>query len=229
MNIEKLTDYHGNAELLNEIEELLAPSYALPGSFVMRGITGPIPGIETQLLLFRDEAGKLAAFCKFGYHMSDDTACLYIGLTAVHPNYKDQGLGRQLWEKLFQECRRLELGAGQRFLVYLTTANPSAFAWFARALTEAAPMADGDCDAAGLQLLRGIAATQYPQATCDAATPYLLRGAAPGVRYSESEYQWVKKLAARDTNSFFNSLTLDERNGDRLLLVGYAPKGNTSH
>ena len=33
----------------------------------MRGLTGPIPSMEAQLLLLRDEAGQLAAFCKFGY------------------------------------------------------------------------------------------------------------------------------------------------------------------
>ena len=95
--------------------------------------------------------------------MSDQTLCLYVGLTAVHPNYKDQGLGRRLWERLFEKCRRVEAGTEQRILVYLTTANSSAFKWFARALAGASPTADGYCDAAGQQRLHGIAAKQYPQ------------------------------------------------------------------
>lgn len=223
MRLDELTDYYCNTELLDEIRALLAPSYAVLGSFIMRGLTEPIPGMEAQLLLLRDEAGQLATFCKFGYHMSDLTPCLYIGLTAVHPNYKDQGLGRRLWERLFQECRRVEAGTEQRILVYLTTANSSAFKWFARILAGASPTADGYCDAAGQQRLQGIAAKQYPQATWDAATPYLLRRAAPGVSYSESEYLRVQQLAARESNDFFNSLAVDERNGDRMLVVGFAP------
>ena len=57
MRLDKLTDYYCNTELLDEIRALLAPSYALLGSFIMRGLTESIPGMEAQLLLLRDEAG----------------------------------------------------------------------------------------------------------------------------------------------------------------------------
>ena len=67
MTLDKLTDYYCNTGLLDEIRALLAPSYAVLGSFIMRGLTEPIPGMEAQLLLLRDEAGQLAAFCKFSY------------------------------------------------------------------------------------------------------------------------------------------------------------------
>lgn len=223
MNVTKLTNYHGNASLLAEMRALLVPSYESMTDFALKGLIEPVPGMEHELFIIRNEAGALLAFFTVGYHYVEYTLCCYLGLSAVRDDYKGQGLGRQLWEALFEDCRQMERRIGHRILLYFCTVNRIPFAWFAHELEESAPTATGHCDELGRQRLRTVAAAQYPHATYDAAVPYLLRGAAPGVRYAAAERQRMAEAAARDPDNFFNSVGLHEADGDRLLVVGFAP------
>ncbi|MGI4875553.1 MAG: hypothetical protein ACRYFX_30735 [Janthinobacterium lividum] len=223
MTLHHLTNYHNDPALLAEIRALLAPSYEEVGHFALKGLDEPVPGMEVELYTLRDEAGALAAFCTVGYYQLAGDWYGYVGLTAVRESKKGKGYGIRLWKQLYTDCRYKEAAAGHRILLYFTTASPLVFEWFATTLCEPAPTTTGQCHELGRQQLRTLAATQYPQATWDAATPYLLRRAAPDVRYSVLEYQRATEMAARHSSSFFTSVALDERNGDRLLVVGFAP------
>lgn len=224
MTLHKLTDYHGNSELLDEISTLLAPSYDWVGQFTMRALTEPIAGMQHELYTLRDNTGTLAAFYTVGYHHVEYTLCCYLGLSAVRDDCKGQGLGSRLWNAHFEECRQMEARIGHRILLYFTTASPIPFAWFTRMLAEPAPTATGHCDELGRQRLRTVATAEYPQATWLAATPYLLRGAEPEMRYSGHEERRVAEIADQAPDNFFIADGLDERNGDRLLVVGFAPE-----
>jgi GNAT superfamily N-acetyltransferase len=223
MTFEKLTDYHGNTSLLAEQIALLAPSYATVESFALRGLIEPVPGMEHELYTLRDDAGRLAAFYTVGYHHVEHTLCCYLGLSAVRDDCKGQGLGARLWSAHFEDCRQMEARMGHRILLYFTTASPIPFAWFTRTLAEPAPDALGQCDELGRQRLRTIASSQYPQASWEAQAPYLLRRAVPSTRYSQPEEQRLAEIAAQVPVSFFSAENLDERNGDRLLVVGFVP------
>ena len=225
LTLDKLTDYHGNTALLAEQTSLLAPSYERQNfdSFALHGLTEPLPGMQHELYTLRDADGCLAAFYTVGYHNVEHTLCCYLGLSAARDDCKSQGLGSLLWDAHFQDCRQMEARMGHRILLHFTTASPIPFQWFTRTLAEPAPNAGGYCDELGRQRLRTIATAQYPQASWAAHTPYLLRRAAPGVHYSAHETQRLDGVSAGQPTSFFNAVQLDESQGDRLLVVGFAP------
>ncbi|MDO7886653.1 GNAT family N-acetyltransferase [Hymenobacter cheonanensis] len=224
MTLQKLTDYQGDKQLLNEIKNLLTPSYARFGHFGLKGLTKAEPGMRHELYTCRDEEGHLAAFFTIWYHTIGAIPCCHLGLSAVRDTYKGQGLGSRLYTAHFADCRNLEKQLGHRILLYFTTATPLVFNWFTRVLADPAPTATGYIDELGRQRLGIIAETEYPQASWDSATPFLLREAAPDMRYSAHETQRLSEVSTGQPTSFFNAVQLDESRGDRLLVIGYAPK-----
>lgn len=88
MTLHRLTNYHGNATLLAEITALLMPSYETVGYFALKELDQPVPGMETELYILRDEAGSLVAFCTAGYHQLAGSWHGYVGLTAVRESDK---------------------------------------------------------------------------------------------------------------------------------------------
>ena len=224
MTLHRLDNYHQDAGLLAEIKALLAPSYQTDDPTAFKSFAQPVPGIEYVLYTLRDELGNLAAFNAFGYHRIDEVECCYLGMTATHRDWQGHGLMQYLHRICFMECCERERHVTTRIPIYATTAKSTAFAWLVQAMAEAAPDLTGYCSPESIQWLRKVAATQYPQAAWEFATPYVLRHAAPpNVRYSEPEWQRVQQAAARQPASFFNAAQIDERNGDRMLIVGYAP------
>ena len=224
MRLAKLTHYHDDTALLNELRTLIAPSYKVVDSFALKGLVAPEDGMQHELYTIRKETGDLVAFYTVGYHHVEYTLCCYLGLSAVRDDCKGQGLGMKLWSTHFQDCRQMEHRIGHRILLYFTTASPLPFAWFTRTLIEPAPTATGHCDELGRQRLRTVASSQYPQADWDANMPYLLHRAAPGVHYSSSEEKRLAEITGHEANNFFTSTRLDKRGGDRLLVVGFAPE-----
>ena len=220
MRFEKRTSYQDDAPLLAELYELIAPSYASTGKHIIHDIE-----LCDELYTLRKESGRLAAFFMVGYHALNGEPSCYLGLSACREELKGQRLVSQLYNTFLAECRAKEAKLGQQILLYFTTATPLVFAWFTRRLLDAAPRITGQYTEAGLQRLNTVANAHYAHATWEPSTPYLLRGAAIGVRYSEQERERIAAVAASEPGSFFNSVGLDERNGDRLLVVGFAPQG----
>ena len=127
MTLHKLTDYHDDTKLLDEIRALLAPSYERYGHFGLKGITEPVPGMQHEMYTLRDDAGQLAAFYTVGYHDITGIPCGYLGLSAVRDDCKGLGLAGRLYSAQLADCRQREAQAEYRILLYFTTATPLVF------------------------------------------------------------------------------------------------------
>ena len=219
MHFEKRTAYQYDEPLLAELYELIAPSYASTGKHILHDIE-----LCDELYALREETGRLAAFFMVGYHELNGQLNCYLGLSACREEFKGQRLVSRLYNAFLADCRAKELEQGQRILLYSTTVRPEVFSRLGKALAQPSPDAAGRCSAKGLDSLRQLAEAHYAHATWNPDTPYLLRGAAIGVRYSESERERIAEVASQQPDSFFNSVALNERNGDRLLVVGYTPR-----
>jgi GNAT superfamily N-acetyltransferase len=220
----RLADYQSDQQLIADIMAILAPSYEMVGTFVLKGITTVVSGVNHELYIIRDGTSRLAAFCSIGYHQIESERYGHIGLTAVREDCKGQGLGVRLWKELFKDCVHKESEIGARIPLYFTTANPLVFEWSTKMLHQPAPTGIGQCGVEGIKHLERLVKLQYPQALWNPEAPYLLRNVATDVRYSILERQRIAEWVNRNSNNFLNTVCFDEQKGDRILVVGYAPK-----
>lgn len=215
--IEKHIDYKDNLALVNQIREIILPSYKNAGSHVSKDID-----LCNELYCIQEE-GRMLAFFMVGYHEIVGIASCYLGLSACRQEYKSQGLVKSLYLEFARDCRLKEHSIGNRILCYWTTATPIVYYWFCKHFSEVYPNLKGECTDESKLLINLIAKSKYPKANRDPINPFVLRHAAHEINYSDDEVNRVKK-ATQDLGLFvFDKFALDETKGDRFLMVGYCP------
>jgi hypothetical protein len=218
MRIRRTENYQHNDSLIAEIHEIIAPSYKEAGSHITKDIERcPI------LYTINSSEGKIIALFMIGYHNIDNMKTCYMGLSACREEYKNQGLAKLLYLEALRDCNLKEAEINQRIICYWTTATPIAYHVVQKIFQDAQPDHIGNCTPEAQKIISAIARANYPDVTVDATCPYLLRHAAHNINYSEEEKERIKK-AARDLNlEVFDRYKLDETQGDRFLMIGYAP------
>lgn len=213
----RYTNYQKNAALIKEIHELIAPSYKEAGSHITRDIE-----LCPILYTINSTKGQMLALFMVGYHTVNNIECCYLGLSACREEYKSQGLVKKLYLEFNRDCIKRERELNKRIVCYGTTATPIVYYAFHKIWINPQPDMDGNCSLEGVQIISTIAKVQYPDAGIDEAGPFILRHAAHHINYSEAEKERLKKAALDLNLTVFDKFRLDETQGDRFLMIGYA-------
>ena len=158
-----------------------------------------------------------------GYHLVEHMECCYLGLSACKQEYKNQGLVKSLYLEFAKDCLERELKLNKRILCYWTTATPIVYHWFCKHFSNVQPDRLGNCTKDGLEILMRIASNKYHKAKFHSDTPFILRNAAQQINYSDQEIIRLKQVIKDLNLTVFETNKLDETNGDRFLMFGYAP------
>lgn len=218
LNIAKYDDYQNNQELVGEIMKMILPSYKNAGSHIAKDIA-----ICNQLYIVNSEDHQMLAFFMVGYHKINDLDCCYLGLSACRQEYKNNGFVKALFFEFARDCIRKELSLNKRILCYWTTATPIVYHWFCKYFSDVAPDRQGNCSTGSKRLLTLIARSKYKNASFEADYPFILRQAAHQINYSDAENDRIRQAIIDLNLAVFENHRLDETNGDRFLMVGYAP------
>lgn len=216
--IQKYRDYQYDTLIIDEIKALILPSYKNAGSHVNHDIE-----ICNELYVIRSSGGQMLAFFMVGYHQIDAIDCCYLGLSTCRQEYKNSGYVKELYLTFARDCIRKELYLNKRITCYWTTATPIVYHWFTKYFSDVQPDRTGHCDETGRTLLFAIASEKYKHAGFDERIPFVLRNAAIGINYSDQEHHRLEDAIVSLNLSVFSDHHLDERNGDRFLMLGYAP------
>ena len=218
MEVTRNDNYQHNEALIAEIHELIAPSYKEAGSHITKDIE-----LCPLLYTINSPEGKMLALFMAGFHKVNGLDCYYLGLGACRNEYKNQGFLKKLYLEFARDCIRKELELNKRIVCYWTTATPIIYHWFNKYFTDTQPDYLGNCSPDAVKMILSIAQAQYPDVEFDEACPFVLRHAAHHINYSDEERARLKKAALDLNLGVFDKFRLDETQGDRFLMIGYAP------
>jgi hypothetical protein len=219
-----LVDLRSDPVLTAEIRTLLAPSYEDAGPVLARELEN-----NTDAYLLRDASGRLQALFMVGWEKPGRVAgqpVVYLGLSACREENKGRGLTIRLYRQFNRDGAAWEAAEGERLLLWATTAHPLIVAVSHRFFEVLAPKTDGsvpDEAAALAEDLRGRLPAEYRTDP----HPLILRGVATCTRYSASESARLEAARAQLERDLFREWDVDERRGDRLLLLGRVPRDAT--
>jgi hypothetical protein len=165
----------------------------------------------------------LIAFFMVDFHKIGDVDFYYLGLSACNNEYKGHGVTSFLYLEFARDCIKKELELNMRIMCYWTTATPIAYRWFNAHFINTQPDIEGNCTIESIQILNNIVLAQYPDIDVDISSPFILRRAAHNTTYSNEERARINKAAVDLNLTVFDKYHLDETQGDRFLMIGYAP------
>ena len=114
---------------------------------------------------------------------------------------------------------RWEQQSGRRLLLWATTATPVTY-FAASIFSDLDPFLDGTYQTGHLNYVDAIRSKLALPERNSSSHPYVLRGVAKDTRYSQSEVLNILRFAATKNFDLLNKLHIDERRGDRLLMIG---------
>ncbi len=175
-----------------------------------------------SMLLGRDEAGRLVGFMtwrlqRLTLSTGRTLAAVYAGLGAVDAAWQGQGLGKHVIyggiEAGIAELARHP--ASDQTVVWTTTASPIGYLGLAKRFTKGFnPRPDGGYDDAALPVLDSLKQVLGVLPQHHDPHPFVLRGFSQK-RYASTTHQALTEVTA----PLFVSHRVDERNGDRLILL----------
>ena len=170
-----------------------------------------------SMLLGRDEHQALVGFMTWRHHRftlpsGQTLAALYAGLGAIDAAWQGQGLGKQVIYAAI-EAGLAERAPADRAVVWSTTASPVGYLGLAKRFPKGFnPRPDGSYDAEALPLLEVLKPVLKTQPAHTDEHPFVLRG------FSQKRYAPLTQNALSQVQvPLFTRI--DERNGDRLLLL----------
>jgi hypothetical protein len=204
-----------DTQLRSEILSLLAPSYEDPTALLEREVAA----CDT-LYTDRDPDGKLKCFFMVGWQdLSIGGAhqnLAYLGLSGASVDVKNTARVRGLYDKFNSEAVQWERDQGQTLVLWFTTASPSAYYAGANVFDKAEPFLDGTYSKWGLQVVCAIRERQGYGNSCH---PFVAKSVALATRYSLPELERIQRICSKSNFQLFEQLAVDERGGDRLLVV----------
>ena len=213
---EKICDFGKDDYLVKQIYDITREGYIDNNAILDREIKHC-----KDIYVIRIE-GKLVAFTMVNHETIDDMETCYIGLTYAHSEYRGKGYIKVIYETLFSEVDLQEKRIGKKIVCWLTTAVPSIYFLFHENCKNSEPNSEGEVTESGEKIFRKIVNKKYGDLSIDLKEPFILRSVAKSTRYSieERERQLLAEFGL--IIPAFEKYTLDETNGDRFLMIGYA-------
>jgi hypothetical protein len=208
-----------------EIADLIAHSYVDPTALLEREFE------HNDLLYYvRDDEGRLVAFFMVARERltidGRSIPAVYLGLSATSRDTKGSGRVRRLYASFIAEARGWQRALDRPLLLWGTTATPSAYHAADLLFDCLEPGRDGACSregAAAANALRG----RYGLGPAH-EHPFVLPAVAAGTRYSPDEESRIDSICQQREFDLFARLGVNQRRGDRLLLVCRVPERVTA-
>lgn len=214
--VEKITNFKNDSKLKDEIISLVRPSYINPTRLLEREFNN-----NDTIYLIRDNSKSLIAFFMTGDDSFDDIAVTYMGLSAVKHEYKNSGIGKQLYMAQIEDSLYLQTKKQVDTWCWATTATPSAFFSTHKLWECANPDINFNYTREALDLAYKICYKHHYQFAEN--NPFVLRGIAKDTKYSDEESKRIRDFIEMKNFSLFDRLKIYEKDGDRLLMIFKLP------
>ncbi|KYQ94387.1 hypothetical protein DLAC_11597 [Tieghemostelium lacteum] len=216
----ELKDFINNHFILQEIKDIIAPSYEDPSSMLKRDLSH-----SNKLYIARERDGRLITFLMVGWEnvlfKGQNIPTVYIGLSATRQDQKNTGIVRYLYKRFLGDAQAWEQVHQQRLLLWYTTATPSAF-HVSNLMEESQPNIDGSYTEEGKKLILALRDHKKWPAFIE-GHPFIVKGIAEKTRYSVLERERIKKIEEGKNFTLFTELGIDETQGDRMVCIGRVP------
>jgi hypothetical protein len=211
-----------DARLKEEILNLLAPSYEDPTSLLQRELEHC-----DMLYAARDQIGRLMACFMVAWEpltINEGTLqSVYLGLSATSQETKGSGIIRNLYDRFRSDASSWEKENQRRLLLWATTAAPSPYTAVNLLFDEVVPGADGSYSLWAAEVAQTLRRRFGLPGGEPGLNPFVLKAVAHDTRYSESEVERINRIVEKNHFTLFEQLGIDERRGDRLLLIFRVP------
>jgi len=215
--------FRNDESLRATIYKLVEPSYQDPTALIAR----EFEHCDT-LYLAKDEDGNLVAFFMVAWETLNVSGellqAVYLGLSATSEDTKNTGIVRELYSHFISDGARWEQCTGRKLLLWATTATPSAFYAAHIFFKETQPDFEGRYSQESAEIAQHLHRRMGVSTKDVGSHPFVLRNMATNTRYSETELARIELICRKKNFLLFDGLGINERNGDRLLLICRIPK-----
>ena len=213
-------EFRSNNDLHEEILRLASPTYMDPAAVLMPAIIQ----FDTAYLA-RDDDGRLLSFFMHGYDeiiLADDVLpAIHLGWTCATEETKGSHLVRALYEQFLIDARAVQQEKGIEFTLWGTTATPVGFHLYHKYFADVVPDVQGQYSPGALEIANALR-TRLTGNEATTSRPFLLSGVSKA-RFSQEELDRIALITRNKNFSLFEQLGIDERNGDRLLVICHLP------
>ena len=218
-SIQLRTNFKSDTYLVSQILDLTNASYITNIQLIEREIAHN----QDIYIITNTQNDDLLAFFMINFEKVNDEDTYYLGLSGCRDDLKGMGLGKSLYFKFIEDCRKREKRDNQKYLLWWTTATPIVYYWFNKYVSDVQPDMNGNFDQAGEKIAQKIIAEKFKGILIDQQHPFILRSVAENTTYSFSEQQRLIKATENLGMDVFQRFNLKEENADRFLMIGYAP------
>jgi hypothetical protein len=155
------------------------------------------------------------AFCFVAYEQNQGMPFVYVGLAGTDISGRAKGYFRQILTNIKNDVKEYQVNFTERVVVYARTAHPSAYKAFS-SIFEIDPKIDGSYSAQGMDIALKLRTAHYDEVISD--HPFVLRRSAT-YYYSDIERNYICQFQKILKDDIIRKLNIDERQGDRILLV----------
>jgi len=175
---------------------------------------------NNQIYFHRDDDCKIDGFFMVGWDtvVGIEGKTVFLGLSSVAQTAKSKGIGGNLYRSFFKDAAEHASNTGETVVWWFHTATPIVANAFCKIAPHIAPTANGEYaaqDARDIALIK----SSHGMASFGAEShPFVLRGYAKA-RYADDEVNRLGSLSGQEGH-LLKRLSIDERNGDRMLFLG---------
>lgn len=210
------------AKVMPLLAEVAKPSY----QDSMAVLTRDMKHCNKLYLARLEDDGTLLCFFMTAWNIfsikNSKIPTIYMGLCTTSQQTKNTGIYRLLFHAFITDARRWEQQHSKSFLLWYTTASPSAFYGGNLLYANHEPTLDGKYTSDGAAMVEAICMQKKWSAHLG-KHPFVLHGIVPETRYSEQELARIQTLTNKKNFTLFSQLNIDETKGDRLLCICRIP------
>lgn len=215
-------EFRNDVAIQASLLSLMAPSYKDPVALIARELAHC-----NTLYLTRDAEGEVVCFFLVSWETLEIPEqgiipALYLGLSAMRQGAKNSGYISLLYSRCIAEAVDWEANAGERLILWGTTAIPVVYLAVNSFLSQTEPYPDGSYTTSGSQIANAIR-YKLGETPNNGHHPFALKGIASDTRYSQQEIERIQQMCLMKKFTLFQELGINETNGDRLLFISRVP------
>ena len=215
---------------LHQLIEILLPvvrdAYADAELLILKDLR-----MSDRVYLLRDQDRVVHGFLMAGFDHPANVSLperrpAYMGLSAVRPSARGTGNCLPLYRAFIRDGQLKEAENGCVYLIWATTASRTVWNLFSALLNDVAPIQGKPLTQRQIEWASAIRASMRSSHPQEPEDPFYWPDHKPDIRYSPAEWQRIQN----ETGGFpYGDFTVDERRGDRLLMIGHLPSPGTAH
>jgi hypothetical protein len=209
--ISKLTKFQTDSKLYSQILDILKESYENPIQLIERAYK------NNQDIFLCYDSDVLCGFFMVGTTMVNEKQIIYLGLSGVLSSKKGLGIGKLLYKTHLDELVIERQKTDKKIICWATTASIGVFYALKSLYKSISPNENLTYEQDDLDLVKQICKIKNIEAYD--YFPFLAKGIALNTNYSKTETERLQEFTLKNNSTFFEKIGLDERAGDRLILI----------